>query len=47
MAYSNLNYGQLFHKLDNINIKNNITSYEKIKQILYQLAMAFFLTKYV
>ena len=32
MAYSNLNFGQLLHKLDDVNIKNNIRSYEKIKK---------------
>ena len=32
MAYSNLNFGQLIHKLDDVNIKNNIRSYEKIKK---------------
>ena len=32
MAYSSLNFGQLLHKLDDVNIKNNIRSYEKIKK---------------
>ena len=32
MAYSNLNFGQFLHKVDNVNIKNNIRSYEKLKK---------------
>ena len=32
MAYSNLNFGQLLHRVENIDIKNNIRSYEKIKK---------------
>ena len=32
MAYSNLNFGQLLHKLNDENIINNIRSYEKIKK---------------
>ena len=32
MAYSNLNFGRLLHRIENINIKNNIRSYEKIKK---------------
>ena len=32
MAYSNHTFGQLLHKVDNANIKNNIWSYEKIRK---------------
>ena len=32
MAYSNLNFGQLLHRRKNIDIQNNIRSYEKIKK---------------
>ena len=32
MAYSNLNFGQLLHRIENIDIQNNIRSYEKIKK---------------
>ena len=32
MAYSNLNFGQLLHRIENIDIKNNIRFYEKIKK---------------
>ena len=32
MDYSNLNFGQLLHRIENIDIKNNISSYEKIKK---------------
>ena len=35
MAYSNLNFSQLLHKLDNVDIKNNIWSYEKIKKLIF------------
>ena len=32
MAYSNHNFGQLLHRIENIDIKNNIRSYKKIKK---------------
>ena len=32
MAYSNLNFGQLLHRIENTDIKNNIRSYENIKK---------------
>ena len=32
MAYSNLNFGHLLHRIENIDIKNNIRFYEKIKK---------------
>ena len=47
MAYSNLNFGQLLHRIENIDIKNNIRSYEKIKKKFYQQNMAFFLIIYI
>ena len=47
MDFLTLNFGQLLHLLDN-EIKNKIRNLEKQnKNKLYQLKIAFFLTKYI
>ena len=35
MAYSNLNFGQLLHKLENAEIENKIRLYEKTKKRIH------------
>ena len=47
MAYSNLNFGQLLHKLDDVNIKNNVRSYERIKNQILSAKDGIFKTIYI
>ena len=44
MAYSNLKFGQLLHKLENAEIKNQIKLYQKTKKCIL---LAFFVIKYI
>ena len=46
MDFLTLNFGQLLHLLDK-ELKNIIRNFEKQKSKLYQLNMAYFLTKHV